>query len=190
MGRSKKLISRKQYRFLLSLIIALISILLIRYAPSVVKTEVQKSDELKVLSVEDGDTITVEMNGIKETIRLIGIDTPETKDPRKQVQCFGKAASGFTKNLIADNYVKLEKDNLTADKDRYNRLLRYVYVGNTLLNAEIISQGYGFAYTNFPFTKMEDFIKLEKDAESQKRGLWSQCDTYQLDSGQKQTKDD
>lgn len=189
MSRPRKLLSKKHSRLLISLIIALISLFLIKYAPNEVKNEIQKSGEYKVLDVKDGDTITVEMNGDKETIRLIGIDTPETKDPRKQVQCFGQAASNFTKKLIGNSYVRLETDNLSANRDRYDRLLRYVYVDAALINAEIVSQGYGFANTGFPFTKMDDFIKLEKEAESQKRGLWGSCETFQLESGQKQTKD-
>lgn len=130
----------------------------------------------EVLRVEDGDTITVDMHGTDERIRLIGVDTPETQDPRKPVQCFGRAASGFTKQLIDGGEVRLESDPLSSNRDRYNRLLRYVYLPDgRLLQAEIIAEGYGFAYTSFPFTKSGEFKNLETIAREQGKGLWSSC---------------
>lgn len=130
-----------------------------------------------VEKVVDGDTINVNLNGVSEKVRLIGVDTPETQDPRKPVQCFGKAASDFTQNLIGDNQVKLETDPTNSDRDRYNRLLRYVYLpDNKLVNAEIIKQGYGFAYTSFPFQKIEEFKQLEAQARQQQLGLWGACE--------------
>src|SRR3989338_8964033 len=64
----------------------------------------------RVTKCDDGDTVAVDMNGVNETIRFIGVDTPETHDPRKAVQCFGIAAANFTKNLIGNNSVRLEAD--------------------------------------------------------------------------------
>ncbi len=131
----------------------------------------------KVAKFDDGDTIMVEMNGKNETIRFIGVDTPEVKDPRKPVQCYGKAASNFTKQLISDNPVKLEADPQNTNRDRYNRLLRYVYLPDgTLVNAEIIKQGYGFAYTSFPFTKKDEFKALQQTAMDNNLGLWGKCE--------------
>ncbi len=137
----------------------------------------------KVLSVEDGDTITVEMSGKGERIRFIGVDTPETHHPSRPVQCFGKAATKFTTNLIADNPVRLEADPTNSNRDRYDRLLRYVYLpDNTLVNQEIVRQGYGFAYLSFPFIKSADFKKFEAEARTQNRGLWSNCE-IELEDG-------
>ena len=130
----------------------------------------------RVARFDDGDTIAVDMNGTEETIRFIGVDTPETHDPRKNVQCFGHAAADFTKNLISSNNVRLEADPLNTNRDRYGRLLRYVYLPNgTLVNLEIIKQGYGFAYTSFPSTKVDEFRAAEKEATDNNRGLWSSC---------------
>ncbi len=130
----------------------------------------------KVVHFDDGDTIAVDMNGLTETIRFIGVDTPETHDPRKAVQCFGVAAANFTKQLIGTNNVRLASDPLSTNRDRYNRLLRYVYLPNgTLVNAEIIKQGYGFAYTSFPFTKSDEFKGYQTNARQQNKGLWSSC---------------
>lgn len=131
----------------------------------------------RVVQFEDGDTITIDMNGAEERIRMIGVDTPETKDPRKPVQCFGKAASDFTKNLIGNDPVRLESDSLSSNRDRYNRLLRYVYLPDgRLVQAEIIKQGYGFAYTSFPFTKSEEFKGFETAARTANSGLWNSCE--------------
>jgi micrococcal nuclease len=130
----------------------------------------------RVIRVEDGDTITVDMNGSEERVRYIGIDTPETKDPRKPVQCFGRAASEFNKQFIGSNPVRLEADPLSGNRDRYNRLLRYVYLPDgRLAQAEILKQGYGFAYVSFPFTKSEEFLNYQREAREQNRGLWNSC---------------
>lgn len=130
----------------------------------------------RVMQFVDGDTISVDMNGVEEKIRMIGVDTPETHDPRTAVQCFGKAASEFTRQTIGNNAVRLEADPLNSNRDRYDRLLRYVYLPDgRLMNIEIIRQGYGFAYTSFPFGKIEEFKAAEKEARGANRGLWESC---------------
>jgi len=139
-----------------------------------------------VTKAVDGDTIEVDMNGKKEPVRFIGVDTPETHDPRKAVQCFGVVAAAFTKKSLEDqgNHVRLEADPLNTNRDRYNRLLRYVYLpDNTLLNAEIIKQGYGFAYLGFPFTRSDEFHAYELAARAQNKGLWSSCSPTQNQFG-------
>jgi endonuclease YncB( thermonuclease family) len=131
----------------------------------------------QVLSVADGDTLEVNMNGKTERVRMIGVDTPETHDPRKAVQCYGQAASDFTKNLLSGQTVRLEADPLSTNRDRYDRLLRYVYLpDNRLVQAELIREGFGFAYTSFPFTKSVEFKALEREATEANRGLWNNCE--------------
>jgi micrococcal nuclease len=129
-----------------------------------------------LLSVDEflgGDTLVVEINGQQERVRLIGVDTPETVHPQKPVEYFGKEASAFTKQLAEGQAVRLEDAPHCTDRDKYNRLLRYVYLPDgRLLNAEIIAQGYGHAYTRFPFAKMEEFRALEREAREAGRGLW------------------
>jgi micrococcal nuclease len=138
----------------------------------------------RVVEFFDGDTIAVDMNGANEKIRLIGVDTPETHDPRKSVQCYGKEASEFTKNLIGNNPVRLEADPTNQNRDRYNRLLRYVYLPDgRLVNGELIKQGYGFAYTSFPFQKLEEFREFQRQAQEQSQGLWSTCEPQTNDFG-------
>ncbi len=121
--------------------------------------------------VIDGDTIVVDINGKQERVRLIGVDTPETVHPEKPVEYFGKEASEFTKRMVEGKKVRLEYD--WQDRDKYGRLLAYVYLTDgTFLNAEIIKQGYGFAYTRFPFKYLEEFRGYEREARENGRGLW------------------
>lgn len=130
-----------------------------------------------VASVSDGDTITVTIAGKAEIVRLIGIDTPETKDPRKPVQCFGTAASAEAKKLLDGKAVRLEGDPTNSNRDKYRRLLRYVYLQDgTLVNHYMIKNGYAFAYTLFPFTKLEEFRAAEREAREANRGLWAGCE--------------
>lgn len=140
-----------------------------------------------VLEFSDGDTIIVDMNGTPERVRFIGVDTPEKNHPQKPVQCFAHAASEFTHNLIGANPVRLETDATNSNRDRYNRLLRYVYLPDgRLVNGEIIRAGYGFAYTAFPFEKSAEFQAYEAEAETANRGLWASC-AIEVDDGQPQT---
>jgi micrococcal nuclease len=133
----------------------------------------------RVVEFVDGDTIKVDMNGKVETIRMIGMDTPETHDPRKPVECFGQAAAAHTKELIGSGPVRLEADQLSTNRDRYDRLLRYVYTSdNKLVEAEDIHDGFAFAYVSFPFSKLDQFQALEKEAREANRGLWSGCKPY------------
>jgi micrococcal nuclease len=123
--------------------------------------------------VVDGDTIVVEINSKQEKVRLIGVDTPETVHPQKPVEYFGKEASEFTKKVVEGEKVRLEYD--WEKRDKYGRLLAYVYLENgTFLNAEIIKQGYGFAYTRFPFKYLEEFRQYEREARENGRGLWKE----------------
>lgn len=141
-----------------------------------------------VTQVFDGDTIAVNMAGNKEIIRMIGIDTPETHRPNTPVQCYGPEAADFTKQLIGTSDVRLEADPLNTNRDRYERLLRYVYLPDgTLLESRLISEGYGFAYTSFPMVKALEFTNLENAAKKTGKGLWSACQITTLPSGIRQT---
>lgn len=131
----------------------------------------------RVLESIDGDTLLVEVDGKEETVRLLGVDTPETKDPRKSVQCYGKAASEYTRSLVSGRAVKLTSDPLQTDRDKYSRLLRYVeFEDGTSLNERLVYEGYAFAYEAFPDSKLAYYKKLEADAKAHKRGLWGNCD--------------
>ena len=131
----------------------------------------------RVEQVVDGDTIVVRFGEVQERVRFIGVDTPETNHPDKAVQCYGKAATEFLKSRIENSDVRLEMDPTNTNRDRYDRLLRYVYdEDDNLLNQQIIEEGYGFAYTAFPFQKMDQFVAAQTSAENNSKGLWSQCE--------------
>jgi micrococcal nuclease len=125
----------------------------------------------------DGDTIAVDMNGSIETVRMIGVDTPETHKPNTPVQCFGPEAASHTRAMISKfGRVRLQADPLDTNRDRYGRLLRYVYLPDgTLVDEQIIKQGYGFAYLSFPFTKKLKFAADQLSAQNAKLGLWAAC---------------
>ena len=124
----------------------------------------------EVTRVVDGDTIILDG---KERVRLIGVDTPETVHFRQPIQYFGKEALAFTRQMVEGKKIKLEYDQTL--RDRYGRTLAYIYLKDGIhLNAEILKQGYGHAYTRFPFRYLEEFRQLEREAREEGRGLWSE----------------
>ena len=134
----------------------------------------------------DGDTISVSMNGQKQEIRFIGIDTPETHKPNTPVQCYGPAAAAYTQNRIkaAGDKVRLVSDSLSTDRDRYDRLLRYVYLPDgTDLNQQLVANGYAFYYPYFPFSKADQFSADEQTAIAAHKGLWNACHPTPSDNG-------
>ena len=104
-------------------------------------------------------------------IRLIGVDTPETKHPTKAVQRGGKEASAFTQAMLDRKTVRLEADRAGDDMDRYDRLLRYVYLDGDDFFAVLIGLGYGRAIRTFTYSKRREFIALEADARKRQVGL-------------------
>ena len=126
----------------------------------------------KVIRVIDGDTVKIDYNGKATNVRLIGVDTPETVHPNKPVEAYGKEASNFTKNLLHGEFVYLRFD---AEKtDKYDRLLAYLYrvPDGLFVNLEIVRQGYGHAYTRFPFKHMELFRYYGNRAREVGKGLY------------------
>ncbi len=142
---------------------------------AVTSTTNNKTAKVPVIKVIDGDTIQVSINGKSETIRLIGIDTPETVDPRKPVQCFGKEASDKAKSVLTGKSVVLESDPTQGERDKYQRLLRYVFLEDgTSFNKFMISEGYAHEYTyNTPYKYQAEYKQAQKEAEANKVGLWA-----------------
>lgn len=132
-----------------------------------------------VIRVVDGDTLKVLIATTSESIRLIGIDTPEIVDPRRPVQCFGSEASKRMKTLATNACIMLEADASQGDRDKYGRLLRYAYLpDHTSLNEEMIREGYAFEYTyDLPYRYQAEYKVAEREARSAARGLWdpSRC---------------
>ncbi len=135
-----------------------------------------------VSKVVDGDTIDVVMNGEIKRVRIIGVDTPEVVNPRQAVECFGREASDTAKEILNNQYVRLESDDSQGDIDKYGRLLRHVILENGNNFAELmISKGLAREYTYKTVSKYQtDFILAENEAKNNKTGIWADgaCDNY------------
>jgi len=144
-------------------------------------TATTKSEPFSVIKVVDGDTLSIDMNGISTTLRLIGINTPETVDPRKPVECFGVEASNKAKEILTGQKVKIETDSTQGNYDKYGRLLAYVFLSDgTNFNKFMVADGYAYEYTyNLPYKYQYEFKSAEQQAQSQKKGLWADgvCDS-------------
>lgn len=122
-----------------------------------------------IVRVVDGDTLLLDGH---ERVRLIGVNTPESVDPRRPVERFGKEAAAFTRRLAEGRRARLEFDQ--ERYDRHGRTLAYVYLEDgTFVNAEIIRRGYGYAFTRYPYRFATDFRAFEREAREQRRGLWA-----------------
>lgn len=139
--------------------------------PSTIQGEA--AELARVARVVDGDTIKLESG---ETVRYIGIDTPETVAPNQPIGCFGKEASDRNAALVAGKEVRLETD--TSNTDRYGRLLRYVYVEEVMINELLVREGYAISNAYKPDTKHQDkFDEAQALAQQEELGLWGEtCD--------------
>jgi micrococcal nuclease len=125
----------------------------------------------RVVAIIDGDTINVDLQGQRERVCDIGINTPETKHPTRGIEPYGPEAAEANTRLVAGQTVRLELD--VEGRDRYGRLLAYVSVGEVMVNAELIRQGYAQVATFPPNVKYQElFLRLQREAREAKRGLW------------------
>lgn len=137
------------------------------------KESLNEVGEYLVTKVIDGDTVQIDG---KFTLRYIGVDTPETVDPRRTQQCFGKEAADENKRLVLGKRVTLEKD--VSETDRYGRLLRYVYVDGEMINNLLVEKGFAQARSYPPDIKYQEKFRLaEMTARENARGLWGSCES-------------
>ena len=140
-------------------------------------TRSQAAGRPTVTGVVDGDTIDVRIGGHVERVRLLGIDTPETKDPRKPVQCFGAEASAHTAELLPEGTeVRLVRD--VEERDRYDRVLAYVYRvrDDLFVNLELVRDGYADLLTYPPnVAHTSELQAAVAEARHEQRGLWQAC---------------
>jgi micrococcal nuclease len=130
--------------------------------------------QAKVVAVVDGDTARMLVDGREQSVRYIGIDTPESAIPGERPECFGKDAAHLNRRLVAGERVTLEFG--AGRRDRYDRLLAYVYLGERLVNAEIVRRGFARTLAIAPNTDFADrFDRLEQAAANAGRGMWSAC---------------
>lgn len=186
-------ISKKQLRSLILTLIAAIILILnqsdfFKYDDASVtdnQGEVEDSNNMSrvlVSRVVDGDTLKVKTDGKEDTVRLIGINTPESVDPRTVVECFSKEASAQMVELVEGKEVLVVSDPTQGKRDKYNRVLAYVYLKDgTMVNQKMIEDGFAFEYTyNIPYEFQIEFKESERVARENGLGLWdkSVCDYY------------
>ncbi len=127
----------------------------------------------KVVRVVDGDTVRIMIDGKDESVRIIGINAPESTS---KTECFGSNATNKAKEILQTGWVQLERDNTQPDRDKYNRLLRYIWAGDGSvdLGYTMIHGGYAHEYTyRVPHNKQELYRAAQHEAESATRGLWA-----------------
>lgn len=136
-----------------------------------VSDNISQGEYYKVLDVVDGDTIKIEEVG---TVRAIGIDTPETVDPRKDIECFGMEASNKAKDLLENQLVRIEFDESQGAVDKYGRVLAYIYLEDgRMFNEIMIKEGYAHEYTyDSEYKYQSDFKIAETFAKESQKGLW------------------
>jgi micrococcal nuclease len=124
----------------------------------------------------DGDTIVVLIDGVKHTVRFIGLNAPESVDPRRADQCFSHEASEYMRSLTEGAIVTLIADESQDDVDKYGRLLRYVEKDGVDLAAQMITDGYAFEYTyrGSEYARQAEYDVAEANAAATKRGLWAE----------------
>ena len=137
----------------------------------------QDPNAATVRSVVDGDTIDISIGGKTERVRLIGINTPETKHPTKGIECFGPEASGYLEQLLPKGTaLRVERD--VEARDTYGRLLLYVYVADTdlFINLELVARGFAQPMVFEPNTAHKlEFAQAATQAERSNIGLWQAC---------------
>lgn len=135
---------------------------------------VRVESDVQVVSVHDGDTITVRTDGRTEKVRLVGIDTPELDDEREAYRDEAEAAREFTRLRLKGKLVVLERDGKQGDRDDYERLLRYVILPDgTNFNEELVRKGYARVYDRFQFTLKGQFKRSEAEAKREHIGVWA-----------------
>ena len=145
------------------------------FAVSQQKSSEINSDYYPVVEVIDGDTVKVSIDSKIETIRLIGIDTPETKQSPSGAECFGEEASTKVKELLSGREVQVINDSTQNKRDKYDRLLAYIVLPDKSdVGEQLIREGFAHEYTyNKPYEKQAVYQVAEQSAKSNKLGLWS-----------------
>ena len=136
-----------------------------------------QADLVKIVKVVDGDTVDIDLDGHTERVRLIGVNTPETKHPTKPIECFGPEASAYMTQLLPKGTaVRIERD--VEARDRYGRMLLYLYLGsdNLFINLDLVARGYGTPMSIEPNPlHRNDFVRAAAQAEAANVGLWKAC---------------
>ncbi|WP_347720517.1 thermonuclease family protein [Candidatus Nanohalovita haloferacivicina] len=147
----------------------------------------QKSEHFNatLISITDGDTIDIQINGRNDTVRLLGVDTPETHssnnpkefglqdtaENRACLEIYGEEAAEYLERNL-DSSIRVETDPSADRRGSYGRLLAYVYSDNTSINKQLLEKGLARVYTG-EFTREKEYLRIEKEAKEKEKGLWS-----------------
>lgn len=167
----------------ITLILLLLSVFGLSQKDSILKVPAPEGDVMPVASsslymvskVIDGDTIIVEMEGQSETVRLLGIDTPEVDPQYNPIECYGRQATDATKDKVLNQTISLEADTTQGKRDKFDRILAYVFLADgTNLNHYLVTEGFAKEYTyNKAYKYQTEFRASEQVAREQQKGLWS-----------------
>lgn len=154
---------------MLKIILAILAIFIGFY----VITDAQVAEKWTVIRVIDGDTIKAKNGNTTETIRIIGINSAELDDKRPLVKCFAEQAKKVAIEKLDGKAITLQEDKTQADRDRYQRLLRHVFINGENFGLWMIENGYANEYTySKPYKYQKDFKDAENKASQSKKGLW------------------
>jgi micrococcal nuclease len=144
-------------------------------APDPPKRPASAAVRARVLAVFDGDTLRVRLGRSEETVRLIGIDCPELSHPNRPLEFFAEEAAAAARREADGKEVWLATDPSADERDKYERLLRYVTLPDgRLLNAVLVEEGFCFLMTRFPFSRRAEFFRLEEKAKRRGWGVWQE----------------
>lgn len=169
----QKLLGKRNYQILFSIFVLAVLIFGPGFGMMLPEEAAEQNTEsqgkFRVVRIIDGDTFEIEGG---ERVRLIGIDTPESVNPNASVECFGKEASAYLRDMIEGKTVRLERD--VTDRDRYARLLRYAYLGDIFINEKIVREGYGESVAYKPDTAKQEVLRqAEESAREGQLGQWN-----------------
>lgn len=187
-------LNKKQSIYILAIILAVLQIFFGKNNPfpkvSLIPTNIpeptiiitlNEKQKVKVIRVIDGDTIEIEG---KIKVRYIGVNTPEFHDPKKPIECFGQTAADENKKLVEGKEIFIQKD--ISEVDKYKRLLRYVWVGDTFVNDYLVRQGLAQVSTFPPDVKyQQQFLEAQTEAKENNRGLWKGCSNLSIGNSKK-----
>lgn len=136
--------------------------------------QIQKTQKVKLVRVVDGDTLVLNIHGENKKIRLIGMNSPESVKPHSPIECFGKEASVHAKEILKNKNLSFTPDSSQGTRDRFGRLLAYVFMNGKNFAEMMIADGYAYEYTyDKKYLYQSDFKKAEREARINERGLWS-----------------
>lgn len=167
-------IRNKQISLFVELVFAVILLAVVGIGVKEVVLPNESIEGVQLVGCVDGDTSKLKIDGQTETVRFLAIDTPETKHPNKGVEPFGKEASDYTCDALKNaNVIRVEFDLNSNQRDKYDRLLAWIFVDDKLLQEELLNNGLAkIAYLYGDYSYMDQLYKAEQSAQVNNLGIW------------------